>query len=136
MRKIQVAVVGDSENLQAGEKTGLACARRGFVVLTLSDKLGDSVKAGAKMVHSTVVVFNGGKKKDDEITIACHNSTDALIRAIESSDGVIVVGEGEKSNLAYKLSLRLNRPVAVVHSPEDAMGAVTKILEAAVSSNI
>ena len=138
MRKLQVAIVGDpkEEFLKAAEKTGLACARRGFVILALSDKTGESAKLGAQMVNSTVVVFDGGKKSEDQITVRCSDKTDALLRAINSSDGVIVVGDGDSSNLAYMLALNQNKPVAVVHSADDAMAAVAKILELAVSGNI
>jgi len=114
---IQVTVVGDKE-------AAFLSAKKGFVVLGVETTLEEEVRRAG----GTFIYFG---TENGSVRVHFENMAEALTKAIESSD-IVIIGGGPYAEIAKKIAGLLNKPYVEGKGKE----VVDKALEKLVRFNL
>lgn len=134
-RRLQIAIVGSSEEASLVEAAATVVARRGANLLVLDSPFGEAVVLAASKIASMRYLALGYPKSGGSLDLRARLPTE--ISAIEalcsSADGLIMLGD---SPVAEAIARRLGKPVSKPSKPDECLLSVGDLLNRILSEQI
>ncbi|MFH0961888.1 MAG: hypothetical protein V1820_04355 [archaeon] len=134
-RKLQIGIVGDSEDPLLLESAGVACARRGAVILVENSPFGELVVTGAARIATMRHLSFSYPKSGGHLEFRA-NST-SKISAIEalcnSSDGLVILGDAP---LVEEIARSIKLPISKPGTPDACLPEISDLINRIVAESI
>jgi hypothetical protein len=135
VRKLQIGILGDRDDLALIDSAASLIARRGAILLVPNNPFGALVvQAGGKVPSMRYFSF-GYPKDGGELEIRVKFPTEIMATELlcASADGIILLGE---NSLAEAICRKLAKPVIKPKKAEDCLEAVSDLLNKVLSDII
>jgi len=134
-RKLQVAIIGSSEDSALIDAVATVCARRGAILLVEDAPFGEeAVLSGSKIASMRYLAFSYPKSGGALDVRARFNTRFSAIECLcNSADGIVILGE---DRLAEEICRAIGKPLSKPAKPEQALFEVGDLINRIIADSI